>query len=105
MTDGDKAEEAALLQEHGKQTFAKYMKVLMEGPEVFRMVAKCHESDVKENLLICCSQRHFIHLTGQFGMLSVLQIFSKQHHTAVSSNQCPSDNLFHRIAIGSDRSL
>lgn len=63
MTDGDKAEEAALLQEHGKQTFAKYMKVLMEGPEVFRMVAKCHESDMKENLLICCSQRHFIHLT------------------------------------------
>jgi hypothetical protein len=50
MTDGDKAEEAALLQEHGKQTFAKYMKVLMEGPEVFRMVAKCHESDMKENL-------------------------------------------------------
>ena len=57
MTDGDKAEEAALLQEHGKQTFAKYMEVLMEGPEVFRMVAKCFESDVKENL-----QNYFMYL-------------------------------------------
>ena len=40
MTDGDRAEENALIQDHGHRLFERYMEILMEGPEVFLLTAK-----------------------------------------------------------------
>ena len=41
MTDGDRAEENALIQDHGHRLFGRYMEILMEGgPEVFLLTAK-----------------------------------------------------------------
>lgn len=41
MTDGDRAEENALIQDHGNRLFESYMRILMDGgPEVFLLTAK-----------------------------------------------------------------